>query len=99
MANLTMSEMKDSILAKAAADGEFRAKLLADPKPVISAELGVSIPEQFTIQVHEDSALTAHVILPLSEQLTEEELAQVAGGWGEEVVDALITVGDPFTPD
>ena len=99
MVTRTMSEMKAHIMARAAEDGEFRAKLLADPKSVISAELGVFIPEQFTIQVHEDGAAMAHVVLPLSDQLTEEDLAQVAGGWGEEVVDALITIGDPFTPD
>ena len=80
MGNLTMSEMKAHVMARATADGEFREKLLADPNPVISAELGVNIPENFVIQVHEDSASTAHMVLPLSDQLTEEDLAQVAGG-------------------
>ena len=76
----TMSEMRAHILTRATEDGEFRAKLLADPRPVISAELGVTIPEHFTIQVYEDSATTAHMVLPLSDHLTEEDLAQVAGG-------------------
>ena len=80
MATTTMNEMKAHIMARATEDGEFRAKLLADPKPVISAELGVTIPENFAIQVHEDSAATAHMVLPLSDQLTEDDLAQVAGG-------------------
>ena len=104
MATTTMSEMRAHIMARAAEDIEFRAKLLADPKPVISAELGVPIPEHFTIQVHEDSAVAAHVVLPLSDQLTDEDLAQVAGGWGADdaedtVVNALTTIGEPFTPD
>ena len=80
MANLTVSEMKARIMARATEDGEFRAKLLADPNPVISAELGVTIPENFAIHVHEDSATTAHMVLQLSDQLTEKDLAQVAGG-------------------
>ena len=80
MANLTMSEMKAHIMTRATEDGEFRAKLIADPKPVISAELGVAIPEHFTIQVHEDSATMAHMVLQLSDLLTEEDLAQFAGG-------------------
>ena len=84
MINLTMSEMKAQIMARATEDGEFRTKLLADPKPVISAELGVFIPENFTIQVHEDSSAAAHMVLPLSDHLTEEELEQVAGGWGND---------------
>ena len=95
MATATIGEMKAHIMAKAAEDDAFRTKLLADPRPVISAELGIAIPEHFTIQVHEDSATTAHMVLPLSDHLTEEELAQVAGGnWA---VDALVTVGEPFT--
>ena len=90
MAVSTISEMKAHIMARATEDGEFRAKLLAGPKPVISAELGVAIPEHFTIQVHEDSAATAHMVLPLSDQLTDEDLAQVAGGsWQDDAADAL----------
>ena len=91
MATATISEMKAHIMAKAAEDGEFRARLLADPRPVISAELGVSIPEHFTIQVHEDSTAAAHMVLPLSDHLTEEELAQVAGGgnWAQQSMDQL----------
>ena len=83
MANLTMSEMKAHIMAKAAEDGHFRAELVRDPKAVISSELGVPIPEHFTIQVHEDSAASAHMVLPLSDQLTAEDLAQVGGGGPE----------------
>ena len=84
MATATIGEMKAHIMAKAAEDGAFRAKLLTDPRPVISAELGIYIPEGFAIQVHEDSAVAAHMVLPLSDRLTEEDLAQIAGGWGND---------------
>ena len=98
MSTATMSEMRAHIMARAAKDVEFRAKLLADPKPVISAELGLTIPENFAIQVHEDGIATAHLVLPMSERLTEEDLAQVAGGWGTQdaedaVVNSLTTLG------
>ena len=90
MATQTMSEMKAHIMDRAAEDGEFRTKLVGDPETTISAELGVFIPERFTIQVHEDSATRAHLVLPPSEQLTEEDLAQVAGGnWGQESMDQM----------
>ena len=90
MATQTMTEMKAHIMAKAAQDGQFRADLVRDPRAVISSELGVLIPENFAIQVHEDSATTAHMVLPLSDQLTDEDLAQVAGGnWGQESMDQM----------
>ena len=90
MASITMREMKEHLLARADESEDFRTRLVADPKSVISAEFGVSIPERFTIQVHEDSAATAHMVLPLSDRLTEEELAQVAGGnWGQDSMDQL----------
>ena len=45
----TATELKTKILSKAAEDGEFRTRLLADPKATISAETGVTTPEGFDI--------------------------------------------------
>ena len=83
----TATEMKAKLLTKAAEDGDFRARLLADPNATISSELGTTIPEGFNVAVHEDSGTTAHLVLPPSPALTEAELAVVAGGhhtglWG-----------------
>ena len=90
MATSTVSEMKAQILAKAAEDGKFRAELVGDPRAVISSELGVLIPENFAIHVHEDNATTAHMVLPMSDKLTEEDLAQVAGGnWAQQSMDQM----------
>ena len=76
----TMSEMRAHLTAKAAEDAGFRESLVADPRAVISAEFGISIPETFTIQVHEDSDTTAHLTLPPTDRLTEAELERAAGG-------------------
>ena len=83
----TATEMKERILGKAAEDGDFRARLIADPKATISAEVGTAIPDGFDVVIHEDSATTAHLVLPPSPQLTEAELKTAAGGhhtglWG-----------------
>ena len=69
----TATEMRDRILSKAAEDGEFRALLIADPKAAISAETGTTLPDGFDLVVHEDSATTAHLVLPPSPELTEAE--------------------------
>ena len=78
----TATELKTQLLTKAAEDGEFRARLLADPRAAISSELGTTIPEGFDIAVHEHSATTAHLVLPPSPALTEDEMRFVAGGRG-----------------
>ena len=83
----TATELKTQILTKAAADGDFRTRLLTDPRAAVSAETGVTVPEGFNVVVHEDSATTAHLVLPPSPELTEVELEMVAGGnlWEEKV--------------
>ena len=83
----TASEMKERILSKAAEDGAFRAHLIADPKAAIASEVGASIPDGFDVAVHEDSATTAHLVLPPSPRLTEDDLKTAVGGhhtglWG-----------------
>ena len=59
--------------------------LIADPRVAISAETGTAIPDGFNVVVHEDSATTAHLVLPPSPRLTEAEMEKVSGGvfiWG-----------------
>ena len=82
----TATELKTKILSKAAEDGEFRTRLIADPRAAISAETGVTIPEGFHVAVHEDSATTANLVLPPSPALTEADLKKVAGGYDNWVV-------------
>ena len=77
----TATELKTRILSKADEDGDFRARLIADPKAAISAETGATIPDGFDVVVHEDSATTAHLVLPPSPELTGAELQAAAGGY------------------
>jgi hypothetical protein len=39
--------------------------LLANPKTLIEQELGVSLPQGVTIQAHEETRNTVHLVLPL----------------------------------
>ena len=76
----TATELKAQVLTRAAEDGDFRALLIADPKAAIASEVGTTVPDGFDVVVHEDSATTAHLVLPPSPALTEAELESVAGG-------------------
>ena len=98
MTQMTQAEMQGKLIAKAQAEPEFRAQLVADPKATIEGLIGVEIPEAINLQVHEDSATSFHLVLPPSGKLTEDELATVfAGGWVQDVESGLATVGEAVT--
>ena len=79
----TPSEMRSQIADRAASDAEFRARLLDDPKGAIGDELGVTLPDGFKVEVHEEGADVAHLVLPPTAALDEATLAQAhgAGFW------------------
>ena len=77
----TAKEMQARIVGKANADADFRTRLVSDPKGAIAQELGVTIPASLGIEVHEESATTAHLVLPPASKLSEGELQAVAGGF------------------
>ena len=72
--------MRAHLIAKASEDDTFRSQLLSDPKPTIETELGITIPEQMTVQVHENSAQTVHLVLSPPTHLSDAELQATSGG-------------------
>ena len=74
------TEVRAQMLSKVAEGGDFRSRLIANPRVVISAVTGVTIPNGFNVVVLEDSANTVHLVLPPSSGLTEAELEIVSGG-------------------
>ena len=76
---MTATELRDQLFAKAADDDEFRSRLLADPRALLSDEYGIVLPENLRLHVHEEDATTAHLVLPRSRKLTEAELASASG--------------------
>ena len=92
MTQMTQAEMQGKLIAKAQAEPEFRAQLVADPKATIEGLSGLELPKTINIQVHEDSATTFHLVLPPSGKLAEEELAAVfAGNWASDWWDAGVS--------
>ena len=78
----TANEMKAKIVGKANQDEEFRSLLLDRPKDAIQQELGVAIPASMSVEVHEDSATTAHLVLPPGSRLSEPEMEKAVAGTG-----------------
>ena len=76
----TPNEMRMKIVDKATGDVEFRDRLLGDPKAAIEDELGFAVPASLSIEVHEESAATAHLVLPPDSKLSAGDLQAVAGG-------------------
>ncbi len=76
---MTATELRDQLFARAADDDEFRSRLLADPSALLRDDYGIVLPENLKLHVHEEDATTAHLVLPRSKKLTEEELASASG--------------------
>lgn len=72
--------MLRQIVEKSALDKDFRQALLDDPKNTISQELGITMPESMTIQVHESDMQTVHLALPPDPNITEEQLEAISAG-------------------
>lgn len=72
-------EMRAHIIKKATEDEAFRATLMAEPKATIEGELGVTIPDGITVQVHENTTQHVHLVLPRTGKLSEEELTAAGG--------------------
>ncbi|MCY3829067.1 MAG: NHLP leader peptide family RiPP precursor [Rhodospirillaceae bacterium] len=73
-------EMLQQIVEKSVMDADFRQQLLADPKTTISEELGITIPDSMSIQVHESDMQTVHLALPPDPNITEEQLEAISAG-------------------
>jgi hypothetical protein len=70
------------VISKAWKDPQFKEKLLSDPRAALE-EAGIKPPAGVEIKVVENTAHTAHLVLPPppSPEISEESLALVSGGW------------------
>ena len=76
--------IRANLIAKACEDPTFRQKLLENPKAAISEALSVSLPDDIDIEVLEETPKKIYLVLPApkKDQLSPEELANVATGSG-----------------
>jgi hypothetical protein len=82
------AEVERKLTNKSLLDGDFRQRLLAEPKGTLEQELGTQLPEGVEVRVMEESADTIYVVLPSSAsppggqggEISDQELKLVAGG-------------------
>ncbi len=74
---------QDRVTARAIRDEAFRKRLLSNPKAALQ-ELGVTVPANITVHVHEETSSNVHIVIPGAapggRELSGEELEHVAGG-------------------
>ena len=75
------SEAEQNIISKAMKDPGYREKLKSDPKGTIESEIGGRLPDGLNIHVNEEDAHNLHITLPHAEEMSNEELSGVSGGW------------------
>ena len=78
----TESEVRAHLIEKADADSAFRAALLTDMRATVEKEIGFAMPAGFEMHVHEETATSAHMVLPpvSGDRLAPGEMQSVAGG-------------------
>ena len=76
----SQDSLLEKLVAKAEEDTDFRGRLLANPNSALKEVFGIDVPDDFNVVVHEDDARTAHLVLPASSELTDEQLQHAAGG-------------------
>ena len=88
MAEMSRGEINDLIAKFATENEDYKKALLADPRKVVSMQLGQEIPDSLKISVIQDTAASMHLVLPYipeeGAELSDADLEMVAGGKGND---------------
>lgn len=75
----SLEQMHADLMKKAGADPDFRQKLIDNPKDAVQDALGIEMPADMEVKVHQNDMNTVHLALPVTD-LSEEQLEAVAAG-------------------
>jgi hypothetical protein len=96
-ASSSRQEFERDVLERAAADPAFRAELLANSRAAILKIYGVELPPSIELKVLEETPTTFYLVLPAqTDELTDEQLAAVAGGAGVAGIFPKVETGGTF---
>lgn len=81
MVEQSRTEFEQRLIDKASADSTFREKLKSDPKGAINELMGMDLPDELSITVHEEDESTLHFVLPpAGDELNSAEMVETVGG-------------------
>ena len=76
------ADLDSQIIEKSMQDSSFRSELLASPKAALAKYFDMDLPENFSLNVVEDTDDSMTIVLPpATESLSMEELSSVSGGY------------------
>ena len=81
---LTKHDLERNLIQKCWKDADFRSEVLKDPKGMLEAFLGKTLPADFHVVIHEEDSNTLHFAIPPAppnrDELSDEDLERIAGG-------------------
>lgn len=81
---MTRNELEAKLVAHAWQDEAFKQELISNPRAVLEREIGQEVPESTDIRVLEETGNTLYLVIPKKpsiDELSEEQLEAIAGGW------------------
>ena len=80
---VTDGQLRELIATRAYAEPAFRTALLSNPKATVEGLMGSSLPSSTKVSVVVDDASSLHIVIPqpATDELSDEQLSSVAGGF------------------